>query len=258
MPLLKVVTEVTPETAIYARPAIDRILNNTQTDVHVVLVGPWSELHEGRRGMLADPMNELYLVREWFRTDNRVIFAEERPQSVFPAPFRIDMPITAELSSESLQEMYRRMDKPWIGAMRFFTPGHDNDEAVTIWNSAVVERARAYVTDEQSLEDLVAQIAGFEWQSSEAAQLADLRENEHLGERVVRVDPRIAHLENELQHMRIRAEQAEGSISTARLVARGLNAKTGGRAGRAARGVNRLLGGFPARAVRALRGPLTR
>ncbi|HJB63459.1 MAG TPA: glycosyltransferase, partial [Candidatus Microbacterium pullistercoris] len=253
VPLLKVVTEVTPETAIYARPAIDRILNNTQTDVHVVLVGPWSELHEGRRGMLADPMNELYLVREWFRTDNRVIFAEERPQSVFPAPFRIDMPITAELSSESLQEMYRRMDKPWIGAMRFFTPGHDNDEAVTIWNSAVVERARAYVTDEQSLEDLVAQIAGFEWQSSEAAQLADLRENEHLGERVVRVDPRIAHLENELQHMRIRAEQAEGSISTARLVARGLNAKTGGRAGRAARGVNRLLGGFPARAVRALR-----
>ncbi|MGO1306929.1 MAG: glycosyltransferase, partial [Microbacterium gubbeenense] len=165
VPLIKVVTEVTAENAVYARPAIDRILNNTQTDVHVVLVGPWSELHDGRRRMLADPMNELYLVKEWFQTDNRVIFAEERPESVFPAPFRVDMPITVELSSESLQEMYVMMDKPWIGAIRFFTPGHDNDEAVTVWNSAVVERARPYVADGRSLEDVVAQIAGFEWRA---------------------------------------------------------------------------------------------
>jgi len=258
VPLIKVVTEVTPETAKYARPAIDRILNNTQTDVHVVLVGPWSELHEGRRRMLADPMNELYLVREWFRTDGRVIFAEERPESVFPAPFRVDMPITVELASGSLQEMYRRMDKPWIGAMRFFTPGHSNDEAVTIWNSAVVERARPYVTDDRSLEDVVAQIAGFEWASSEAALLSDLRENDHLGDRVVRVDPEVERLQHELAQMRVRAERAEAPVSAPRAVARSLNARTGGRAGRLARRVNGLLGGLPARIARGLRRILAR
>lgn len=258
VPLLKVVTEVTAETAIYARPAIDRILNNTQTDVHVVLVGPWSELHDERRRMLADPMNELYLVKEWFRTDNRVIFAEEKPESVFPAPFRVDMPITVELSSESLQEMYVLMDKPWIGAIRFFTPGHDNDEAVTVWNSAVVERARPYVTDERSLEDVVAQIAGFEWRASEAAHITDIRENDDLGARVVRVDPRVAQLQDELVDMRMRAERAEESVSAARLVARGLNARTGGRAGRVVRGINGKLGGVPARALRKLRGLIAR
>jgi glycosyltransferase involved in cell wall biosynthesis len=250
VPLIKVVTEVTPENARYARPAIDRVLNNTQTDVHVVLVGPWSELHDERRRMLADPMNELYLVKEWFRTDNRVIFAEAKPESVFPAPFRVDMPITVELSSESLQAMYVEMDKPWIGAIRYFTPGHGNDEAVTIWNSAVVERARPYVTDERSLEDVVAQIAGFEWHASEAAHLADLRENEHLDEKVVRVDPEIARLREQLRE----ARRPQAQDSAARVVARSINARTGGTAGRIARGVNDKLDGLPARVVRKLRG----
>ncbi|MGO2762567.1 MAG: hypothetical protein ACTIAY_11245, partial [Microbacterium gubbeenense] len=173
-------------------------------------------------------------------------------------PFRVDMPITVELSSESLQEMYVMMDKPWIGAIRFFTPGHDNDEAVTVWNSAVVERARPYVADGRSLEDVVAQIAGFEWRASESAHISDIRENDDLGARVVRVEPRVAQLENELADMRIRAERAEESVSTTRLVARGLNARTGGRAGRAVRGINGKLGGIPARVVRKLRGLLAR
>src|SRR5690606_29127528 len=205
-------------------------------------------LHDERRRMLADPMNELYLVKEWFRTDNRVVFAEEKPESVFPAPFRIDMPITVELSSESLQSMYVEMDKPWIGAIRYFTPGHDNDEAVTIWNSAVVERARPYVTSERNLEDVVGQIAGFEWHASEAAQLADLRENDHLDEKVVRVDPEVARLREQLRE----ARRPHIEESAARVVARSINARTGGNAARIARGVNNKLDGLPARVVRKL------
>ncbi|WP_221585416.1 glycosyltransferase family 2 protein [Microbacterium sp. G2-8] len=264
VPLVKVVTEVTPETAKWARPAVDRILNNTQTDVHVVLVGPWGELHEGRRRMLADPMNELYLVHEWFRSDNRVIFAEETPETVFPAPFRIDMPITAALESDSIQEMYRQMDKPWLGAIRFFTPGHDNEDAVTIWNAAVVARAKKYVTDERSLEDVVGRIAGFEWAASDAAHVSDLREVEDLDRKVVRIDPKIAELEKNLWRMRKRAEAAEaeardlGSVSVARLTARRINAMSGGVVGRAVRGLNRILGGLPARGVRALQRLIAR
>nr|WP_240921420.1 glycosyltransferase [Microbacterium excoecariae] len=262
VPLVTVVTEVTAETAAWARPAVDRILNNTQTDLRVVLVGPWSELHEGRRRMLADPMNELYLVREWFRTDPRVEFATEAPETVFPSPFRVDMPITAGLSPESIHEMYRLIDQPWLGAIRFFTPGHDNDDAVTIWNSAVVARARRYVTDELALEDVVDRIAGFEWASSERAHLFDLREAEDLEAKVVREDPRVPRLEKDLWRMRKRAEAAEQQLreqgSLPRQAARSLNRATGGRAGRAARGTNRVLGGAPARLLRRLRRLVTR
>src|SRR5690606_19533525 len=155
-----------------------------------------------------------------------------------------------ELSSESLQKMYVSMDKPWIGAIRYFTPGHGNDEAVTVWNSAVRERARPYVTDERTLEDVVAQIAGFEWRASEEADLADLRENEHLDERVVRVDPEAARLREQLRE----ARRPHVQESAARVVARSINARTGGKAARIARGVNNKLDGLPARIVRKLRG----
>lgn len=252
VPLIKIVTEVSAETARYARPAIDRILNSTQTDIHVVLVGPWSELHDGRRKLFDDPFGELRLVREWFRSDSRVIFADEVPESAFPAPFRIDMPITAGVESRSVHDMYRRIDLSRLGAVRYFTPGHSNDEAVTIWSTSAVERARRYVTSERSLEDVVADVAGFEWAASDAAHLHDLREADDLDAKVVRVDPQIERLEKEAWRARKRAEELE-SQSVARLAARSVNAATGGRAARMARGVNRLLGGLPARAARGLR-----
>ncbi|WP_196215766.1 glycosyltransferase [Microbacterium sp. ZXX196] len=258
VPLVTVVAEVTAETAAWARPAIDRVLNNTQTDLRVVLVGPWSELHEGRRRMLADPMNELYLVREWFRSDCRVVLAEERPESVFPSPFRIDMPITAELSSTSIHDMYRAIDTRWLGAIRFFTPGHDNADAVTIWNSAAVARARRYVSPDFPIEDAVARVAGFEWASSEVASVSDLRESGETETKIVRVDPRVAQLEKDLWRMQRRAEAAEAAVrdqvSLARGVARKANALTGGRAGVVLRKGNRLLGGNPSRIARRLLG----
>ncbi|MGO1840427.1 MAG: hypothetical protein ACTH0E_13025, partial [Candidatus Microbacterium stercoravium] len=94
--------------------------------------------------------------------------------------------------------------------------------------------------------------------ASEAAHITDIRENDDLGARVVRVDPRVAQLQDELVDMRMRAERAEESVSAARLVARGLNARTGGRAGRVVRGINGKLGGVPARALRKLRALIAR
>ncbi|WP_029149318.1 glycosyltransferase [Microbacterium indicum] len=264
VPLLTVVTEVTAETAKWARPAIDRILNNTQTDVHVVLVGPWSELHEGRRRMLADPLNELYLVREWFRTDNRVKFVEERPETVFPSPFRIDMPITVALESTSLQAMYRKIDQEQHGAVRYFTPGHGNDEAVTIWNSYAVARATKYVTGERTLIDAVADVSGFEWAAGDEAKISDLRDHDDLDQRIVRVDPIVARLEKDLWRMTKRAEAAEAEaadlrgVTLTRQIARRANGATGGAAGRVARKANDALGGLPSRAARRIRRGLSR
>jgi GT2 family glycosyltransferase len=250
VPLVKVVVEVTPDTAQYARNCVDRILNSTLTDVHVVLVGPWAQLHGERRRVLADPMNELYLVREWFRSDNRVVFADEVPETVFPAPFRVDLPVTVGVTGDSLQQMYAHIDGRRLGAVRYFTPGHRTDEAVTIWHTPAVSRARAYLRDGVELEDLVDEVWGFEWGPNDVAQLVDLRE-EDLDARVTRVDPRVAQLERELEDVR-----GQG-VSLVRDVARVVNRASGGRAARIGRGVNQALGGRPvalARGVRHLLG----
>ncbi|GAA1725650.1 glycosyltransferase family 2 protein [Microbacterium paludicola] len=251
VPLVKVVVEVTLETAHLARNCVDRVLNSTLTDVHVVLVGPWSTLDEGRRKMLADPRTELYLVQEWFRTDNRVIFAEAVPDTVFPAPYRVDLPVTVGVTSDSLMQMYRHIDGDRLGAVRYFTPGHTKDESVTIWDSAAVARARRYVGGDAVLEDVVDRVWGFQWGSNDRAQLIDLREAD-LSERVTRVEPRVAQLEAELAVLRQSARPA----SLPRQIARRMNELSGNRLAPAARGVNARLGGVPAAALRRLRRAL--
>ncbi|MBY0687206.1 glycosyltransferase [Microbacterium marinilacus] len=251
VPLVKVVVEVTPETAHLARNCVDRVLTSTLTDVHVLLVGPWSTLDEGRRKMLADPRTELFLVQEWFRTDNRVLFAEEVPDTVFPAPYRVDLPVTVGVTSDSLMQMYRQIDGNRLGAVRYFTPGHTKDESVTIWDSAAVARSRRYLDGEAVLEDLVDRIWGFEWGSNDTAQLVDLREAD-LSERVTRVEPGVARLEAEIAVLREVAEPA----SLPRQIARRVNAMSGNRLAPAVRRVNARLGGAPAAALRRLRGIL--
>lgn len=229
VPLVKAVVEVDVDTAVFARNCVDRLLNSTMTDLHVVLVGPWSELHEGRRKMLADPLNELYLVREWFRSDNRVIFAETVPDSVFPSPYRLDVPVTAGVTSDSVRQMYIQIDQPRLGAVRYFTPGHDKNSSVTIWDSAIRARVTPYLAHGAVLEDLVDQAAGFEWGSAIRAGLVDLR-TEDLTERVECVDPEVAELRERVQQLEADLAAA-GRVSFKRRIARRVNRALGGRPG---------------------------
>lgn len=221
VPLFRAVVEVSPETAVYARACVDRILNSTESDVQVDLVGPWSELHDRRRKLLADPMNELYLVQEWFRSDNRVRFVEEVPNSVFPSPYRLDVPVTVGLTAGSLREIYHYIDGNRLGLVKFFTPGHDYDEVVTAWDSAAVARAKKYVTNERSLESLVADIWGYEWAPEHVAALEDLRETD-LDARVEGTDPQIERLRAEVDELRRRAEWTELQLRGGAAVARSL------------------------------------
>lgn len=261
VPLVKVVITVDQDTAKYARNCVDRILNSTMNDVHVALVGPWSELHDGRRKMLADPMNELYLVHEWLRTDSRVQFIEEVPETVFPAPYRVDMPVTVGFTSDSLRQMYRQIDGNRLGVVRYFTPGHSKDEAVTIWDSAAVARAKKYVRDDLPLEDIIDRIWGFEWGSNSVAKLVDLRE-EDLSAKITRTDPRVAELENEVAKLTRTLEKVRSQAGDPNKVKKTVDAAASGRPAakkpaslirRAARKLNRISGGRLKKAYRSLR-----
>lgn len=198
VPLIRAVVEFDMDTVGYARACVDRLLNSTETDLQVDLVGPWHLMTGERRRVLTDPANELYLVREWFRTDARVRFCDEVPETVFPSPYRLDVPVTVGVTSDSVREMYRYADQKRLGMVHFMAPGHDPEHAVTISDNAAVHRARPYVTPADSIEDVIARVWGLEWLPEAASNTEDLRAVD-LTAKVVRIDTRVADLTAKLE-----------------------------------------------------------
>ncbi|GAA1956110.1 glycosyltransferase [Microbacterium aquimaris] len=198
VPLVRAVVEFDMETVGYVRACVDRILNSTETDVQVDLVGPWHLITPDRRRILADPDNEIYLVKEWFRSDSRVRFLDEVPETVFPSPYRLDVPVTVGVTSDSVRDMYRYADQRRLGLVYFMAPGHSPEESVRIWDNAAVHRAQPYVTEGVSLVDAVDAVWGVEWAPESASQVEDLRAVDRT-EKVVRVDSKVADLTARLE-----------------------------------------------------------
>ena len=214
VPLVRAVVEIDLDSARFARHCVDRILNSTLFDVQVDLVGPWSTLEEGRRRVIADPLVELRLVREWFRADSRVSFVETSPDTVFPAPYRVDVPVTVGLDSAALHHMYRHIDTNRLGAVRYGVPGSDDGRYVTIWDTAAVSRAMPYVDRTGDLYSRVDEVWGVAEGDAGQASLLDLTLAD-LDAAVQIRDPKIGELEAKFAVQRQRARAAEGKLKDA-------------------------------------------
>lgn len=210
VPLVRAVVEFDMDTVSFVRPCVDRILNSTETDVQVDLVGPWELMTEERRRVLADPLNELYLVREWFRSDCRVRFCDNKPETVFPSPYRLDVPVTVGMTSDSVRDMYRYADQRRLGLVHFMAPGHTPEESVTIWDNAAVHRARRYVTADVDLVDVIDRVWGVEWAPESASKTEDLR--------VVDFSDRIARVDSKVSDLTARLERTEWLLEKERRV----------------------------------------
>ncbi len=179
VPYATCVVHVDLDTAEYARECVDRILNSTETDLHVLLVGPWSSLTGGRRRVLADPRNELYLVQEWYRGEGRVTLVEQAPESVFHCPYRVDIPVTTALSSVALGKILRVVSGRDIGVTRFFAPvGAGPGDTVTVTHTPALSRATAYASEDVSLEEALDAVWSVEWQAVDDVDQEDMREQE--------------------------------------------------------------------------------
>lgn len=213
VPYVTAVVQTDVETAAIARECVDRLLNQNETDLHVVLVGPWSRLHTGRRRVLADPDLELYLTQEWFRNEGRVTLAEEAPSDIFPSPYRLDVPPTVGLPSRAVDEMMKIVFGEDLGQTTFFPPdGSDTEQAVRITFTAALSRARRYVSDTVSLTEALDAVWSVEWKSNVDVGLFDLRTAEP-AEKITRADaePVVLELQTRLAraHARVDAKNAE-------------------------------------------------
>ncbi len=207
VPFLHVVIEADEANADYARTCADRVLASTLRDVHISMVGPWASLGDGRRRILEDPQLELRLTEEWFRSDPRVRLVEEVPPSVFPAPYRLDLPARMGLAVDSLDRLLRRIDESRVASIEVHAPsgGH----RAVLRDSAAVARARGA---EASWLEWLAEHWGAEIVTADDVGV-DLLTADDLDASIDRTSPRLAELQAKVGWLRDRAERAEAALA---------------------------------------------
>lgn len=251
VPLIRVVVEVDHSSAAVARDCVDLLLNSSESDLTVDLVGPWSELDGGRRRILADPRAEMYLLQEWFRGEPRVNLVETAPSSVFPSPYRVDVPPAVGLPPRAMRAILRRIDGRRLGKVSFLTPHSEVNGTVTAWSTAALTRASHYVSDDVSLDEALDATWGVEWWKGSELGLVDLRERP-APERIYRAHDEVKDLEAKVAEVESQRRAAESQLAKERRVGESAVRHTVRRDFRRARGV-------AARAARRvatrLRGP---
>jgi GT2 family glycosyltransferase len=184
VPLVTAVVEATGSLEL-VRTCVDRLLASDEQDLRVVLVGAWDTLTDERRRILADPALDLRLIAATYRHEPRVELALTAPPSVFPSPYRLDVPATVGVGLSTVRRLVADADRWKVGLLQS-TVDKKTDEPVRLWRTAAVSRALRHRRADESLVDSVADVYGQRWISGSDAGLFDLR-----GQKLVSPAPRL-------------------------------------------------------------------
>ncbi|WP_113702454.1 glycosyltransferase [Nonomuraea lactucae] len=162
VPYVRVVVPVT--TYEETRAAVDSALAGTVADTAVTLVGPWGGLTEERRSSLDDPLLEPRLVRNLYRHEPRVAFAEAGPLSAAPTPFLLSLPAGWALGADTIDRLVRLADADGLGLVCAALTETAAGEVVTarLERTAAFSRASFFHGDP---DDLVDEMFGSLWVS---------------------------------------------------------------------------------------------
>jgi glycosyltransferase involved in cell wall biosynthesis len=97
------------------RAAVDAALAGSVADTAVTVVGPWDGLPDGRHPGLDDPLLDLRLLRNLYRHEPRVAFAETAPPSAAPAPFLLSLPAGWAPGADTVARLVRLADADGLG-----------------------------------------------------------------------------------------------------------------------------------------------
>ncbi|SDE40950.1 glycosyltransferase [Glycomyces harbinensis] len=134
------------------RAAAAAVLGGTIADVEVVLTGPWPDLTDDRVAPLEDPLLDLRLIRETFRGDARVRFAERAPEGTGPVPFRLFLAPGAVLRPDGLANLAALADGRRLGRVETAVPSRVGPLAVRLDRTAALARAERLRRDGESLD----------------------------------------------------------------------------------------------------------
>jgi hypothetical protein len=163
VPLVTVVTDVDGHPLERVRTAVDAVLRGEETDLRVLLVGPWSSLPEARMPPLADPRLDLRLVAATYRSDPRVRLVERAPETAYPSPWLLRLPATCGLARPAVRRLVEHADRHGLGLVRVDAGAGGT---VELWRTAALHRAGwvcrggSERRDSESLADLVRDVHG--------------------------------------------------------------------------------------------------
>jgi GT2 family glycosyltransferase len=158
VPLVTVVMAVDRQPLERVRAAVDAVLRGAETDLHVQLVGPWHTLSEQRTSPLADPLLDLRLVAVTYRSDPRVRLVERAPDSAYPSPFLLTVPVSDQvLGRSAVRRLVDHVDRHQLGLVRVeLEPG----AVVELWRTAALGRAGWVRREGEPLAEAVAEVYG--------------------------------------------------------------------------------------------------
>lgn len=126
VPYLDVVLDVQDRTLEEADTTVSALLDSSTPDIRVWLVGGWSDLDSGRRSPLEEERLDLRLIRETFRGEPRIRFAEQPPATDPRVPFRLYSPVGPRLAFRALAELVAIADNHRAGLVCAPLPGATN------------------------------------------------------------------------------------------------------------------------------------
>uniref|UniRef100_UPI000366A8D2 glycosyltransferase family 2 protein n=1 Tax=Nocardiopsis salina TaxID=245836 RepID=UPI000366A8D2 len=167
VPYVDVVVGVDGQTLEAVDTTASALLDGTTPDLRMWLVGPWSELGDGRRSPLDEDRLDLRLVQETFRGDPRVRFVESLPERDPRVPFRLDAPAGSHPTRTAVVDMVRVLDRRGAGLMCTPLPGATRAgggllrmERASSFARALHLEPDAHGTD---LDRVVEKVAGTHW-----------------------------------------------------------------------------------------------
>lgn len=174
VPYVEIVLDVTGADEARIRGAVDTVLDSVDTggtdragrltDIAITLLGPWPD-PAARTGRLpGTPQFDLALVRDTFRHDQRIRFAERAAPTAAPAPFRYTAPIDAPPTADALELMTKAMTEERLGLLVVELP---DGRTATLERTEAVARARLLARPGENLAAVIEETHGVRHASME-------------------------------------------------------------------------------------------
>ena len=174
VPLVTAVVEASGSFEL-VRTCVDRLLGSDLTDLRVLLVADWAAVTDERRSVLADPLLDRRLIAATYRSEPRVALVGSAPETVFPSPYLLRVPVTCGVDANTVRRLVGVADEWQVGLVRVLPPGVSApDQAVELWRTSAVSRARRVREPGESLEKAVLSVAGERWVSGTEFLVEDL------------------------------------------------------------------------------------
>lgn len=158
------------------RTAVDRLLASDLTDLRVVLVADWDAVTDERRSILGDPLLDRRLLAATYRSEPRVVLANQAPETAYPSPYLLQLPPHAGVDPDTVRRLVALSDEQQLGLIRLLTSGaRSADDAVALWRTSAMSRARRVRNPGEALDRVVTEVAGERWVSGEDYGVVDLR-----------------------------------------------------------------------------------